>query len=193
MNLFQRGDFTLHSGAKSKWKVECDALTDEDWEGLAAIAVERMPKFSTAIGVPRGGLPFARALDKYRDASVDRVLIAEDVTTTGSSMEAIRMKVATELPDKEIVGVVAFCRGRCPDWVTPLWVLPSPQENRVDWRVGLSVKPKSRSHRFYYEEGVVVHVHPDGTAGISCKNGILVIKMSGGCVVMEPADEWRIA
>jgi len=39
MNLFQFGDFSLHSGSKSKWKIECDALTDEDVEALAQATV----------------------------------------------------------------------------------------------------------------------------------------------------------
>ena len=31
-NLFQQGDFTLHSGERSGFKIECDALTSHDWD-----------------------------------------------------------------------------------------------------------------------------------------------------------------
>ena len=35
MNLFQLGKFTSHAGKELNWKIECDALTDADWECLA--------------------------------------------------------------------------------------------------------------------------------------------------------------
>ena len=45
MILFQSGHFTLHSGAHTFWKVDCDALTDGDLDTLA---------------MPRGVVIFAR-------------------------------------------------------------------------------------------------------------------------------------
>lgn len=124
--LFQRGDFILASGAKSTWKIECDALTAEDWAGLAAQAVERLPAFGAVEGVPRGGLPFANALRPY--VTTGPLLIAEDVVTTGGSMERFR-------DGREAIGVAAFCRGSCPTWVTPLYIISS-QSAEVE-RVGL--------------------------------------------------------
>jgi hypothetical protein len=35
MNLFQLGSFTLASGKSSYWKLECDALADDDIKTLA--------------------------------------------------------------------------------------------------------------------------------------------------------------
>ncbi len=136
MTLFQAGDFVLASGARSSWKIECDALTRDDWEALAAIAAERLPPFGAVEGVPRGGLLFAEALRKYsRSCSVSYphpahdwcdgtplpILIAEDVVTTGGSMERFRAKL--NLSGQSVVGVAAFARGTCPEWVIPLFRL----------------------------------------------------------------------
>lgn len=35
MDLFQKVDFISHSGKPLDWKLECDALTDKDWECIA--------------------------------------------------------------------------------------------------------------------------------------------------------------
>lgn len=49
MNLFKNGNFTLHSGAQSNYKIDCDALTDKDLETLALIAQDYVPKYG-AVG-----------------------------------------------------------------------------------------------------------------------------------------------
>ncbi len=130
MTLFQAGDFTLASGAAAKWKIECDVLTPADWEGLATIAAEILPPFSAVSGVPRGGLPFARALHKFTVLGADTLLIAEDVVTTGGSVERylrqVRNDPLIETPTR-IIGVCVFARGpSCPAWVTPLFRIPAP-------------------------------------------------------------------
>jgi hypothetical protein len=114
VGLFQPGAYSLHSGGQSPYKIECDALTDSDWAGLAVIAVERLPAFGSVEGVPRGGLPFAKALAPH--ATSGPLLIAEDVTTTGASLEVHRA-------GRNAIGVVAFARSGCPAWVTPIWSL----------------------------------------------------------------------
>lgn len=99
--LFQRGDFTLSSGRKSHFKIECDALTDADWAALAETFFEAYGGGWGAVeGVPRGGLAFARHLSKYsmtREeclkerslyAWVD-VLVVDDVATTGNSLRGL--------------------------------------------------------------------------------------------------------
>lgn len=122
MELFQLGEFTLASGARSHFKIECDALTPEGWAALAAIAVELLPDFREVRGVPRGGIPFADALRKYENPLSDRLLIAEDVVTTGGSME--RFLASTAVGSfVDVIGVCAFARGPVPDWVTPVWAL----------------------------------------------------------------------
>jgi hypothetical protein len=63
-------------------------------------------------------------------------------------------------------------------------------ESTKDWRIGLTVKPKYRWHELKYEQGVIIDVLPDGTGGISDKNGVLKIMMESGRVILEGADSW---
>jgi len=42
MSLFIREDFISHAGLPLTWKVECDALTDKDYEALAKIVSEKL-------------------------------------------------------------------------------------------------------------------------------------------------------
>ena len=42
MSLFIREDFISHAGLPLTWKVECDALTDNDYEALAKIVSEKL-------------------------------------------------------------------------------------------------------------------------------------------------------
>lgn len=118
-NLFQLGSFTLHSGDTASWKIECDALTQEDWRALAAIISERVD-FRDVMGVPSGGMALAKELQSYRKASPSLpVLVVDDVLTTGNSMEALRKAIG----HNEVKGFVVFARGQCPEWVTPLFQL----------------------------------------------------------------------
>lgn len=130
MHLFQLFDepITLRSGQLSAWKIECDSLTVDDWRTLAAMAAEILPSFGYVEPVPNGGIPFADALRFYADPDEsDAILIAEDVVTTGGSMEKIRNgRPVTEKLDENIeviriMGICVFARGTPPDWVTPLF------------------------------------------------------------------------
>lgn len=57
MNLFQHGDFTLHSGARSNFKIDCDALTDEDIDSIARIIVKWLPApVRGVLGIPIRGV-----------------------------------------------------------------------------------------------------------------------------------------
>ena len=125
--LFKLGDLTLHSGSKSSWKIDCDTLTDADWVCLAKVAAERLPRFRRVVGVPNGGLRFAKALEQYITDGVTLELIADDVLTTGASME----KERNEHP--WYIGVVAFARGPCPAWVTPLFSVAAQPPQQVPW------------------------------------------------------------
>jgi orotate phosphoribosyltransferase len=118
MNLFQSGFYTLHSGRISTFKIDCDALTDDDINTIALLLAQRLPAFKTVEGVPSGGLRLAEAMSKYATQKtffgVPKLLIVDDVFTTGSSMEKHR-------GGREATGAVIFARGETPNWITPLF------------------------------------------------------------------------
>ena len=103
MNLFQLGNFVSHAGRELEWKIECDALTDEDWECLAKMISERCT-FGTVYGIPRGGVKLQKALEKYADPKSPFRLVVDDVYTTGKSMRDVM------LPGD--IGYVVFARKR---------------------------------------------------------------------------------
>lgn len=116
--LFNAGDFELHSGGRSRLLIDCDALTDDDLAALAEHATTVLPPFGGLLGVARGGLRFAKALEPH--VTDGPLLIVDDVLTTGASMEQFRVS-------QRDIGVVIFARGDCPSWVTPLLALTLPE------------------------------------------------------------------
>jgi hypothetical protein len=116
MSLFVNKEFAGHAGTKLKFKIECDALTDDDIETIASI-IARSYTFSKVQGVPRGGLRLAQALEKYRSPD-GLTLIVDDVLTSGMSMEKARKDC-----EDETLGIVIFARGPCPEWVEPVFQL----------------------------------------------------------------------
>ena len=122
--LFQSGEFTLYSGERSTFKIDCDALGVRDYVALSNMLRERIAPFSRVEGVPRGGLTWAETLRAGGYCSESGpVLIVDDVLTTGASMERQRA-------GRDAIGAVIFARGKCPPWVTPLFqladVVPAP-------------------------------------------------------------------
>ena len=115
MNLFQSGNFVLHSGAHSNFKINCNALTDEDWKALASIVSKKF-KFGKVWGIPRGGTKLANALLSY--ITEGRAIIVDDVFTTGNSMEEARRVFG-----EDSIGVVVFARHTPPLWITPIFKL----------------------------------------------------------------------
>ena len=116
MALFENKSLVSHAGLDLSFKIECDALSDEDIETIATI-IGRNFVFGRVYGVPSGGLRLATALEKFRTSS-DRVLIVDDVLTTGTSMEKARREIGTDA-----IGVVIFSRGQCPSWIHPVFQL----------------------------------------------------------------------
>lgn len=120
-NIFQTGNFTLASGEVSDFKIECDWLRDEDFYTFARQAVKILPPFGEVFGVPRGGLRFADALKRYATPDCKRVLIADDVLTSGGSIQRISKAF------KNPLGIVIFARGPLPDWVKAIFVMTRPE------------------------------------------------------------------
>lgn len=116
MNLFQMGHFLLSSGEETNWKIECDALTQKDWETVAHLVRSRIPRYRSVEGVPRGGLLLATLLFFLKDSD-GPLLLVDDVYTTGRSMEALRN-------GREAVGYVLFARKPVTQpWITALFTL----------------------------------------------------------------------
>ncbi len=110
--MFQLGEFKAHSGRILYWKIECDALSTNDWKCLAWIVHDLVTPFGSVEGVPTGGCHLANWLETY--VTRGPLLIVDDVLTTGQSMEEYRAKRAA-------IGAVIFARGPCPKWITPVF------------------------------------------------------------------------
>ena len=64
--LFKEVDFISHAGVPLSWKLECEALSIAEWSCLAKMILEYEKRpFSIAMGIPRGGVLLANALDRY--------------------------------------------------------------------------------------------------------------------------------
>ena len=128
--LFERGDFTLHGGGKSRWRINAEGLSDEDWDALVIAARPLMigGRPRTIVGIPSGGLAFAAAIERAYPVhpSGGGVLIVDDVLTTGRSMAEARLAALSDSPQSEFRnsrGLVAFARGPLPGWVRAIWKL----------------------------------------------------------------------
>lgn len=125
MSLFATGNFALHSGAKTNWKIDVGALSDADIAALAEMIRQIIGPFGSVEGVPRGGLRLAAALQPHVQLS-GRHLIVDDVLTTGRSMEEARQRYdgGRVPPEGTVRGAVIFARGQCPHWVRSLFQMP---------------------------------------------------------------------
>ncbi|RPF76134.1 MAG: hypothetical protein CBE14_002845 [Rickettsiales bacterium TMED254] len=116
LNLFQRGEFKSHAGLSLKWKIECDALTFEDWECLALMMIERGGPCRGAYGIPRGGLPLAEVINMNHSTKdpKDPLWIVDDVYTTGKSFVEFEKEMFPDLPISVIKKWCVFAR-QTPD------------------------------------------------------------------------------
>jgi len=126
MGLFQyvENGIELHSGSRSQFKIECDSLDDKDIECLAWItSTYLVEKFSEVHGVPRGGLRFAKALEKYKSKE-GAILVVDDVYTTGNSLREFIMNYFIENDmhsSPPMKTVVIFSRNVTPEWIIPIF------------------------------------------------------------------------
>jgi len=123
INLFQKQNLILNSGKESDFKIECDALTEKDIECIAYLISKKF-KFCSVVGVPTGGTRIEKALKQYciEDDSLP-VLICDDVLTTGGSMNRMRDLFLHTSVKNNIIGIVIFARGICPDWIETVFKL----------------------------------------------------------------------
>jgi len=110
--LFQLGDFTLHSKKHSAFKIECDALTSEDWRTLAYLVLAQTGPFERVEGVPNGGLKLAGFLRSYCGYT-GGLLIVDDVLTTGQSMEQPQHSEEIQRIVEEVLESYRSTRSKC--------------------------------------------------------------------------------
>ncbi len=126
--LFKQIDFISHSGYNLKWKIECDALSDEELETLASVIKTKIENeyfryaIKEIVGIPTGGLRIAECLKKQ--IKIDEllgtlVIIVDDVLTTGKSMEEYKKWYSAY----SCLGFVLFARGTPNKWIKPVFQL----------------------------------------------------------------------
>lgn len=134
MSLFQWGNFKLHSGEESWWRIDCDDLTESEIELFAHMIMKYVghPIHEVACPTSHAGSAALKLRDALKPSLSHfikekyRVLIVDDVLTTGTSMIEKKKEIDNSgfYPTKpEFVGAVIFARGKCPDWVTPIFQL----------------------------------------------------------------------
>ena len=123
-NLFMNGWFESSSGKRLDWKVECDALTDEDIECIAS-RIGATYVFSKVVPVLTGGARLAKALENHCLHSSDNILVVDDVLTTGRSIKRVMKRTRNKYKTKEVFGVVIFDRSfePLPPDVDALWMI----------------------------------------------------------------------
>lgn len=127
-SLFQKREFISHSGEQLLWKIECDAMTDDDWQTLSFAVAQKKP-YRMAIGVPSvNGSKFATALNRYgilNNLNLP-ILLVDDVLTTGRSMIQL-LSDNFHLTDEgdQLKGLVVFARGPLPVWCSAIFHLSS--------------------------------------------------------------------
>ena len=134
-NLFEVGDFISHAGKELPWKIECDAIRPEWWDGLARMVMDYQERpFYKAVGIPRGGIPFAQAMNKYASGDPnDQIMICDDVFTTGTSFREFIKENYPNWTMSQGYRWVVFARQPCyehPHHVRALFTMPKPPYKR---------------------------------------------------------------
>ena len=170
MDLFQKVDFKSSAGLDLTWKIECDAISDDEWKCIATMIMERANPFRSAIGVPTGGIKLAELLNEYGTGSyLDPVCIVDDVLTTGKSMEEYKVRAIKDEEERisicktytgvtrtkaeqdiivngskvDPVGWVVFARNHPAEWISSLFYMaPNYRQPNIDSIHGALPKEK---------------------------------------------------
>ena len=125
MDLFQSVNFKSHSGLNLTWKIEMDALSEQDWFTIKKMIMEITPPFREAVGIPSGGVKLGDLLNEHATGKEgDPICIVDDVLTTGGSMEYFLSQYQRNRRPFTAIGWVVFARTQCPPWVTALFQMP---------------------------------------------------------------------
>ena len=124
MDLFQDVDVVGHAGGRLTWKIECDALSTEEWRVLGNLILhyEKRP-FRVAIGIPTGATELGNILNQYATGeSQHPVLVVDDVYTTGTSFREFK---EAHYKDEHIIQWVCFARKPTSPDINALFTMPA--------------------------------------------------------------------
>ena len=124
MDLFQDVDIIGHAGGKLTWKIECDALSTDEWRVLANLILhyEKRP-FRVAIGIPTGATELGNILNQYATGETQHtVLVVDDVYTTGTSFREFK---EANYKDEHIIQWVCFARKPTSPDINALFTMPA--------------------------------------------------------------------
>lgn len=123
--LFQLKEFTSHAGQKLPWKIECDALSHNEWSCIAEMIMEYEDRpFRAVIGIPSGGNMLSFKLAKYCTGEARHgILIVDDVYTTGKSFRDFIDRYQYH-KDINLMCWVAFARIKPEEGINALFQMP---------------------------------------------------------------------
>ena len=134
-DLFQQSNFKSHAGLDLTWKIECDAISDAEWECFARMISEiETRQFSKVVGIPRGGVKLQNALSNYVSGNADDpILIVDDVWTTGTSFREFTeiQTIKDDIEQKDWFGWCIFARTMTDSKVSALFQMP--EKTSVNW------------------------------------------------------------
>jgi len=130
MALFVDEEFTSHAGLRLGWKIEMDALDEDDWRCLAKMILEYETRpFREAVGIPRGGKLLGDILNESSTGNPDDpVLIVDDVYTTGTSFREFISENYLVTP---VICWAVFARDVVSSNVNVLFQMPSSMRPKL--------------------------------------------------------------
>jgi hypothetical protein len=122
MTIFRKGEFQLYSGRTAEWNIDCGNLSDEDWECIRDLILERFPNFSKVDYAARSGEKLRDLLTPF-STSGDILLVNDVLDIQAFQDRRLWYRTRANYHNKEIIGYVVFAMMPCPNWVRALWQL----------------------------------------------------------------------